>query len=97
MASSSDLSSSALGSLLPGSVGGLRLETRRNEGLLLDQNPLGGGPCDGQQQEPIVVLSSAVEASTSQSNAEKAAGNTFSQGLVFGSVSSLFSPGLVFV
>uniref|UniRef100_A0AAV2JG34 E3 ubiquitin-protein ligase n=1 Tax=Knipowitschia caucasica TaxID=637954 RepID=A0AAV2JG34_KNICA len=88
VASSSDLSSSALGGLLPGAtIGSLRLDSRRNEGLLLDQSVLGGGVnvCDGQQQEPIVVLSSAVDASSANeaaANAEAAV----SMGLV--SVSS---------
>lgn len=90
VASSSDLSSAALG-LLPGNVGGLRLEARRNEGLVLDQNSLSGGVsgCDGQQQEPIVVLSSAVEASSSSTNADSGTTNSdaaISMGLV--SVSS---------
>lgn len=90
VASSSDLSSAALG-LLPGNIGGLRLEARRNEGLVLDQNSLSGGVsgCDGQQQEPIVVLSSAVEASSSSTNADSGTTNSdaaISMGLV--SVSS---------
>lgn len=61
VASSSDISlSSSAG--LPGG-GALQLE-RRAEGLLLDQGVGSGGGlgCDGHQQEPIVVLSSAAEA-----------------------------------
>uniref|UniRef100_A0A1A8P4P0 E3 ubiquitin-protein ligase n=1 Tax=Nothobranchius rachovii TaxID=451742 RepID=A0A1A8P4P0_9TELE len=64
VASSSDMSlSSSAG--LAGS-GGLHLE-RRAEGLLLDHGGVvgrvtgGGISCDGHQQEPIVVLSSAAE------------------------------------
>ncbi|XP_056283269.1 E3 ubiquitin-protein ligase HECTD1 isoform X9 [Pseudoliparis swirei] len=62
VASSSDIS---LGSSAgPPGAGGLRLE-RRAEGLLLDQGPGAGGAAglgsDGHQQEPFVVLSSAVE------------------------------------
>ncbi|XP_034015677.1 E3 ubiquitin-protein ligase HECTD1 isoform X3 [Thalassophryne amazonica] len=65
VASSSDISLSSSAGLPGGGAGGLRLE-RRADGLLFDHSSGvglsgGGAGSEGQQQEPIVVLSSVAE------------------------------------